>query len=217
MQALRKRFFRAGEVSWNKGISINISLKTDKERKASWGNILGFFLLDAPKITFWMEHLILRWALSRPFFQKLGTFFDLQKWAGETSPTLPSCAPMSMGKHTSILLNIPKYPWKCWNKLFWLCQDSEYTWSFCMFDRLLKIPRVLNVPGFWIWHGLYMPCLHSFKYVWIWLYASMMPEYDLICLIMSGHFWILLNVPEYPWKCLNKPLWQCQSSQYGSS
>ena len=160
MQALRKRFFRAGEVSWNKGTSINISLKTDKKRKSSWGNISGFFLLDAPKITFWMEHLILRWALSRPFLQKLGTFFDLQKWVGETSPTFPSCAPMSMGKHTSILLNIPKYPWKCWNKLFWLCQDSEYTWSFCMFDRLLKIPRVLNVPGFWIWHGLYMPCLH---------------------------------------------------------
>ena len=36
--------------------------------------------------------------------------------------------------------------------MFWLCQGSEYAWSSYMFYRLLKIPQVLNVPGFLVWH-----------------------------------------------------------------
>ena len=47
-----------------------------------------------------------------------------------------------------ISLNISKYSWKCLNKLFWLYQGYEYAWSTYMFDRLLNIPWILNMPGF---------------------------------------------------------------------
>ena len=54
------------------------------------------------------------------------------------------------------------------HKLFWLCQGSEYAWSSYMFDRLLKMSWVLNVPGFWIWHGCI--CINMYMYVYARLY-----------------------------------------------
>ena len=85
------------------------------------------------------------------FLQNWGTFFDFQKGQGRPPPTPPS-KPVSFAEYASIYLNIPKYPWKWLNKLFWLCQGSEYAWSSFMFNRLLKMPWVLNMSGLWIWH-----------------------------------------------------------------
>ena len=117
------------------------------------GNILESFLLNTLETTFWMENLTQRWKQSEPFFQKSGIFCRFSKRAGEVSPLPLSCAPVSVTEYASVSLNIPKYPWKYLNKLFWLCQGSEYAWSSYIFDRLLKMPPVLNKPGFWIWHS----------------------------------------------------------------
>ena len=100
-------------------------------------------------------------------------------------------------------------------KLFWLCQGSEYVWSFYMFGRLLMMLWVLNLPGFWIWDGFIWKGCTKF---WICLnmaqYASIMSEYALMSLIMPENGWILLDVTKYAWKCLNKLFWLCQGSQY---
>ena len=50
----------------------------------------------------------------------------------------------------------------------------------------------------------------SSEFVWIWLN---MPQE---CLNMYEHGWILLNVPDYACKCLNKLFWLWQGSQYTS-
>ena len=133
----------------------------------------------------------------RALFTKSGKFFWFSEkgWKGlRYFPCI--CAPVSMAEFASISLNISKYPWKCLNKLFWLCpkklflQGSEYDWPSCMFDRLLKMPCVLNVSGFWIWHG----CIcKGYAEFWILLniaqYASIMPGYVAVC----------FNVPQCAW------------------
>ena len=50
-QARNQEFFGEGEVSWNKGTSINVSSTTYKER-APQGKNLAFFLLDNLKTLF---------------------------------------------------------------------------------------------------------------------------------------------------------------------
>ena len=55
IQVRNQEFFRAAEVSWNKGISINISSTTHK-MKVSQGKILEFSLLDALKSAFRLEN-----------------------------------------------------------------------------------------------------------------------------------------------------------------
>ena len=62
--------------------------------------------------------------------------------------------------------------------LFWICQGSEYT-------KVLNMPLVLNIPGFWICQG------HTGS------------EYAWICLIMSD--WICLDLSEYAAICSNMP------------
>ena len=57
---------------------------------------------------------------------------------------------LNLSKHGWILLNVPEYTWKCLNKLFWLCQGSQYAPSSYIFDMLLDMFRVLNMPEFWI-------------------------------------------------------------------
>ena len=133
-------------------------------------------------------------------------------------PPPPSCTTVSVSEYASISLNIPKYPWKCSNKLFWLCQGSEYTWSFYMLDRFLKIPQVLNVPEFWIWHGCICKsyrefgiCLNKVQY------ASIMPEYASISINVLKYASTWLTIAESPWICLNKLFWLGQGSQYASS
>ena len=50
-QARNQKFFRAGEIFWNEGTSINVSCVTHK-RKALQRKILVFFPQDSLKITF---------------------------------------------------------------------------------------------------------------------------------------------------------------------
>ena len=94
---------------------------------------------------------------------------------------------------------------------FWICliilhvrQPFEDVWSS-------------NVRGFWISHG----CIcKGYTEFWTWVNmaqnASLIPEYTLMSLNVSEHDWILLNVPKYAWKCLNKLFWLCQCSRYAS-
>ena len=87
-----------------------------------------------------------------------------------------------------------------------------------MFDKVLSMPLVLNIPGFWIslvlnvlefWIRQGSKYASGFKYArilntsefWIclnisWLYLNM-PDYVGIC----------LNMPKYAWICLNLPEW----------
>ena len=101
-------------------------------------------IVDTLKTTFWMENLTQRWAQPGPFFAKSGLFFRFSKRAGEVYPLSPSSAAVNVTEYTSISLNMSKYPWKCLNKLLWLCYGSEYTWSYYMFNGLLKMHQVLN-------------------------------------------------------------------------
>ena len=102
------------------------------------------------------------------------------------------------------------------NKLFCLFQGSEYEWSSHMFSRLLKMPPVLNKPGFWIWHGCICKRYAEFRRCLIMApYASITPEYVSVCLMslnMPEHGWIFLNVPE----CMNIPeyAWRKCSDDY---
>ena len=91
-----------------------------------------------------------------------------------------------------IYLNIPKYPWKFLNKLFWIWKGKKNAWSSYMSDR------VLNMSGFCMWHD----CNKGYTEFWISLnmaqYASIMPEYAWIALMslnMSEYDSILLNLP----------------------
>ena len=114
-------------------------------------------------------------------FSKIWTFF-FSKWAAETSPLLPSCMPVSAAEYVSISLNMPKHPWKYLNNLFWLCQGSECAWSSYMFDRLLKMPLVLNKPGFWILYDCTCMGYTEFCICLIMApYTSIMPEYVSVC------------------------------------
>ena len=82
------------------------------------------------------------------FVQSQRIYLHFQKRAGETLP-LPLVA------HLWVWLNKDQYPWISLNILenSWKCHSSEYAWSSYGFNRLLKMPRVLNVTGFWMWHG----------------------------------------------------------------
>ena len=42
-----------------------------------------------------------------------------------------------MPDHCWIFLNVLKYAWKCLNKLFWLCQGSQYTLLSYTFEGVL--------------------------------------------------------------------------------
>ena len=92
--------------------------------------------------------------LIRAFLSKISTFFQFQKVQKRPLFSPPSYASVSVAEYETVSLYMAKYPWKCFNKLFWLCQGSEYAWSSYMFNRLgLKMPRLLNKPGLWIRHG----------------------------------------------------------------
>ena len=141
----------------------------------------------------------------RALFSQIRAPFSIIKKGKGRLPLLssPSCAPLSVTEYASISLNIPKYPWKCLNKLSWLCQCSEYGWSSDMFNILLKMPQVLNVPRFWIWHGYICKGYTEF---WICLniaqYTSIMPEYDSICCNVRQNTRRRLNIAECSWTSL---------------
>ena len=119
-------------------------------------------------------------------FQKSGHLFRLSKRARETSPLWLSCAPVSVAEYAWKSLYLPKYPWKCLNKLLtmlglWICMNI-------VFSKIWKESRVLNKPGF-ICKGYveWQICLIIAPY------ASIMAEYA----------WIYLNIPQYAWPWRN--------------
>ena len=185
-----------------------------KEKEGPQGNILEIFVLDILKTTFWIRNL--RWTQSRPLFPK-SRLFLISKIEGEVSPLPSSCVPVSVAEYALISLNMPKYPWRCLNKLFWLYRSSGYAWSSYMFDRFLKLSWVLNKPGFWTWHNCMCNSYAKSRIRLIMvLYASIMPEYASVRLSAPS---IYLNIAEYYWiflniQGLNKLLWLCQGSQY---
>ena len=105
MRTRNQKFFKAGEVSWNQGTSINILSKAH-ERKALLGKILEFLLQDAVKTTFRMKNLTQRRTQSGPFFQHQGTFFYFLKrtvgrggWGGGIMCFSLSLAILCLQKH----------------------------------------------------------------------------------------------------------------------
>ena len=129
------------------------------------------------------------------FLSRIRPFFRISKNSrGGLPPSPPKLQTCECGWMCIIFLNNPKYSWKCLHNV--LCHNSEYSWWSYMFDKLLKMPRVLNVSEFWIWHGSIWKGYTEF---WIYLNmaqcASEIPEYASIC----------LNVPEFTWTWLKMP------------
>ena len=128
----------------------------------------------------------------KTFLSKNRTLFPIFKKCRGGLPSLHQLRACECGW---ICINISEYLWiilwKSLNKLFWLCQGSEYARSSYMFDRLLKMPRVLNKPGFCIWHGCISKGYGEFGICLIMApYTSVMPEYT----------WIYLIIPQQSWK-----------------
>ena len=144
MQLCNQNFFRAGEVV-ELGYFDKHFVKNTQSALA--GKDFRIFFLGALKTTFWKENLTQRWANNR---------------GGLPSP--PREVAVIVAEYASISLNIPNYHWKCLNKLFWLYQGSGYAWPSYMFNRLLKMPQVLHVPGFWIWHSCICKGYAEFDY-----------------------------------------------------
>ena len=78
LQGCNWKFFRAGDVSWTKGISINILSTTDKSQ-ASQEKSSKVFLLDTLTAAFKARNLIHGWTESELFSQNQGNFFNFQK------------------------------------------------------------------------------------------------------------------------------------------
>ena len=151
-----------------------------------------------------MESLTQWWTQSGPFFPKSGQFVLIFKRSRGGLPLLLNCNAVSVAEYASISLNMTKCTWKCFNKLFWLCQGSEYAWSsYMIIDRLLKMPLVLNKPGFWIWHGRICKGYTEFRMCLIMApYALITPEYASVCLNVPQYAWTWLNIAKCPWICL---------------
>ena len=118
------------------------------------------------------------------FLSKIRTLFWFSKKGRETSPLPSTCVLVSVAEFVSISMNMPKYPWKCLNKLFWIYHGSEYAWSSYMLYRLLKVPQVLKKPEFWISHGAICKGYAEFRICLVMAqYASTIPEYASVCLM----------------------------------
>ena len=73
------------------------------------------------------------------------------------------------------------------------------------------MPWVPNNPGFWAWRDCICKGYAAFRICLI------MPLYAFIALNTFEHGWILLNVPKYAQKHLNKLLWLCLGSQFATT
>ena len=134
----------------------------------------------------------------RFFFPLKSRYFFLFSKKGRGGLPLPfplSFTPVSMAEYAPIFLNILKYCSKCLNKLFWLCQSSEYTWSFCMFHRLLKTWQVWKCARvLWIW----CHCICK-GYSFFWICVNMAPNMPQQCLNMHCPLTMFLNMPGNAW------------------
>ena len=99
-----------------------------QEKKVLQGNILEFFLICTIKTTFWMDNLTQGWTQPGPFFEKSGDFNWFSKKGRGSLPHSPLVLCLWVWPNIHLNMNVPKYPWECLNKLFWLCQGSEYAW-----------------------------------------------------------------------------------------
>ena len=152
-----------------------------------------------------MESSTPKWTQSGSFFPKSGHFFRFSKRAREVSPLPLSCVPLSVAEYPSISLNMPKYPLNCLNKLFWLCQVSEYAWSSGIFDKLFKMPWILNEWGLRMWRSCICKAYAEFRISLImagsirlnnaWICLNI-PYFPLICLKMAEYWWMSLKMPE---------------------
>ena len=78
-----------------------------------------------------------------------------------------------------------------------------------MFDRVLNMPQVLNMPGFGIYLSPQYPRVLNvsgsqyakFTVSWISLNNSW------VYLIILEYVWICLSIPKYAWVCLDLPEW----------
>ena len=94
-----------------------------------------------PFSTLWKHQKTLRFS---------DVFRGYRKGALGTNGLSPSvCLSMSeyWPDHGWILLNAPEYIWKSLNKLFWLCQVSQYTSSSWIFDRVFNMPPAIICAG----------------------------------------------------------------------
>ena len=133
------------------------------------------------------------------FFPKSGHFFLFSIKDRGYIPFPPSCAAGSVAEYASISLKMPKYPWKCLNKLFWLCQGSDNGWSSYMFNRLLKMFWVLNKPGSEYGTVVYARVTQSSNMS---DYDSILPYNAWICLNVAQYSWTWFHITECPWICL---------------
>ena len=102
-----------------------------KNKESPQENILMFFLLDTLKTTFWVENLTQWWTQSVPLLPQSGHFFLFSKRAGDTSPLLPSCTPVSVAESEPmswICQNILENPW---------INCSDYAMGMNMHERLI--------------------------------------------------------------------------------
>ena len=121
----------------------------------------------------------------KAFLSKIRTVFWFSKRAGEAFHLLLSCAPVSMAEYASISLNMPKYPWKSLNKLFWLPGLG-----ICMIISPLYMQRLRRFPN--------MSDYYSIRRNNAWICLNM-PQCPSICLSMSEYCWMSLNMPENAW------------------
>ena len=93
------------------------------------------------KAKFWKENLTQRWtqsAIRTIFSQNLSIFFNFQKRQGGPKP-LVSVDDM----HQCLWISLYILENAC---MFWLYNRAlNFAWSSCMFDKLLKMPWVLNM------------------------------------------------------------------------
>ena len=129
-------------------------------------NILEFFFWDTLQTTFLNEKPNPRVDAIRTILYKISTLFWFSKRAGETS-SFPLIVRLW------VWLDMYQYPWICLNILqnTWI-NCSRYAKAlntpshFVYLTGFLKMPWILNMPGFWIWHDcVYARVTWSPKYV----------------------------------------------------
>ena len=102
LYACNQKFFRAGEVSWNQGTSINISSKTKEKRP----HREMFYSPRYPYKYILNGQFNSKMNTIRAFFPKSGHFFQFLKVERGGLTPLLSYMPVSVTLYVSIFLNI---------------------------------------------------------------------------------------------------------------
>ena len=134
------------------------------------------------------------------FLSKIRTLFWFSKKGRETSPLPSTCVLVSVAEFVSISMNMPKYPWKCLNKLFWIYHGSEYAMIILHVIQAFedasgsKKARVLNIARRYMQGLRRIPNMSSHGPICLnntWICFSM--PYVPICHIL-GHGLILTEI-----------------------